>query len=68
MVAEDDSDLLLLAILKDDLDFLVNADEFLGLLGEFLLHFLGPDEKVFEERPESLDLSNNSDDFGNASE
>lgn len=68
LVAEDDSDLLLLAILKDYLDFLVNADEFLGLLGEFLLHFLGADEKVFEERPESLDLSNDSDDFGNASE
>jgi len=40
LVAEDYSNLLCFSVLKDNLDFFVDANEFLRLLREFLLHFL----------------------------
>lgn len=66
LVAEDNSYLLSLSVLKDNLDLFVYADEFLRLLREFLLHFLGSDKEILEERPKALDLGNDSDNFGDS--
>ena len=68
LIAELDSYLHLLTILKNDLDFLVNTNELLGLLGKFLLHLLGTNKQVLKERPKSLHLSNDGNDFSDSSQ
>ena len=63
LVAVSQSVLLCDGVSKDALDLLVNTNELFGFLGQFLLHFLGVDEEVFQELPGALHFTGNENDL-----
>ena len=68
LVAEVFGELGLVAIGQDLSHLLVNGDESLTLLWEFLLHLLGVHEERLKETPGSLHVADKSDDVRDLTE
>jgi hypothetical protein len=68
LIAVGEGVFLLNGVSEDALDLLIDANEFLGLVGEFLLHFFGVNEKILQELPGKLNLTRNEHDFGHGGE
>ena len=60
--------LMLETICKNKLDVLIDCYELDRLLWELFLYLFGVDEEILQERPGSLDLTNDNNDFTDRSQ